>query len=288
MASSASILTVGVGDIHGRFLRVHEWLAALEAALGRRADLVLAVGDAEAFVTEGDHRRKAVKRQLPAEYAAFASGERALHPAMYFVAGNNEDFETLHRMPSGGELPGGLHYLGRAGKTRLAGLSVAYLSGIWAPKHFELPPAEPKTALTRKQAGYFRQAEVLSLQGAQDVDLFLLHEWPKRLLARRAGAPPLKAHRFPWIGNPVARALIDSVRPKWAWCGHSHVPYAATVRHPDGSETRVACLDQAARPEDSIFWLEWDGREPVRGGWGLTGEAAWRAGEPWDESRVPD
>ncbi|HET7042205.1 MAG TPA: hypothetical protein VFI13_09295, partial [Gemmatimonadales bacterium] len=66
-------LVVGVGDIHGRFHRVQQWLAALEGALGHDADLVFAVGDVEAFINAEDHRRKAAKRAMPAEFADIAS-----------------------------------------------------------------------------------------------------------------------------------------------------------------------------------------------------------------------
>ena len=70
---SDTALIVGVGDIHGRFHRVRTWLDALERALERQVDAVLAVGDVEAFPTADDHRRKAAKRTMPAEFAAFDS-----------------------------------------------------------------------------------------------------------------------------------------------------------------------------------------------------------------------
>ncbi|MFZ5471185.1 MAG: metallophosphoesterase [Myxococcota bacterium] len=277
------MVTVGIGDIHGRFARVEEWLRALP-----RVDLAFAVGDVEAFLTADDHRRKAVKRQMPAEYAEYAQGRRALPLPIHFIGGNNEDFETLHRMQGGGELPGGLRYLGRVGVTELGGLRVAFLSGIYAPKHFQTPLLAPTTADTRKRAGYFRESELTALENVGQVDLMLLHEWPRGLLMRKKSRRPLRAYRFPWIGNPIAKALVEKVRPKWLWCGHSHVPYATTLRHADGGETHVACLDQATRPDASLFWLEWDGRTPVRAGWGISGQTSWTAGKPWDERLTPE
>jgi lariat debranching enzyme len=277
----ASLLTAFVGDIHGRFHRVQEWLAALESSRGRRLDLSFAVGDVEAFRSADDHRRKAAKRAMPAEFAEYADGKRALHRPMYFIGGNNEDFEALHPMQGGGSF-GELHYLGRAGVATLEGLRVAYLSGIYAPKHFKTPLIEPKTRETQKRAGYFRESEVLSLGGKGPVDVLLTHEWPKGLVVRKKGVPPLRAYRFPWIGNPVTPMLIDSLKPKWVLCGHSHVPFAAT-----SAGSRVSCLDQAARPEGSVFWIEWEDREPARAGWGISGEVGWKAGESWDEWKTP-
>lgn len=262
---------MGVGDVHGRFARVEQWLLALESARGRPIDLVLAVGDLEA---------------RGAEYAELASGRRRLRWPIYFVGGNNEDFPALFPMPAGGVLPGRLVYLGRAGLTELGGLRVAFLSGIHAPRHFESPLLEPTSKETEKQAGYYRRSDLEQLAGARGVELMLVHEWPRGLVRRGKGRRPLGAHRFPWIGSPVTRALVDRLRPRWLWCGHSHVPYAATLTYPEG-QTRIACLDQASRPEGAVFWLEWEAGEALRAGWGLSGEVAWRAGEEWSEELTP-
>ncbi|HSP18509.1 MAG TPA: metallophosphoesterase, partial [Myxococcaceae bacterium] len=104
---SDTALIVGVGDIHGRFHRVRTWLDSLERALDRPVDAVLAVGDVEAFAAPDDHRRKAAKRSMPAEFAAFARGESQMARPFYFIGGNNEDFEGLHALPDGGEVAPG-------------------------------------------------------------------------------------------------------------------------------------------------------------------------------------
>ena len=99
-----SLLVAGVGDIHGRFHRVEAWMDALEAARGRPVDMVLAVGDVEAFRHADDHRRKTAKRGMPAEFAEYADGLRRMKRPLYFIGGNNEDFEALHDSPQGFEL----------------------------------------------------------------------------------------------------------------------------------------------------------------------------------------
>jgi hypothetical protein len=70
-------------------------------------------------------------------------------------------------------------------------------------------------------------------------------------------------------------------------CGHSHTAFAGLLEHEDGSVTHVACLDQAARPEGAVFWLEWQDGRAVRAGWGISGEVAWKEGERWNECRTP-
>lgn len=280
---SASALVVGVGDIHGRFHRVQEWLAALEQSLGRAIDFAFAVGDVEAFQQADDHRRKAVKRQMPAEFAEYAAGVRAPYRPLYFIGGNNEDFEALEALPDGGEIAPGFTYLGRSGTRRIGPLEVAYLSGIYAPRFVTQPRLPPTNRDTLKQAGYFRLPEIEALSQVHRPDLMLTHEWPRGLFPRNAAG---KVER-PWMGNPLTRKLVEAVQPQWLWCGHSHQPHAATLPLGPGAQTFVACLDQASKPETAIFWLEWKAGHAERAGWGISGQPIWKRGQPWDAACAP-
>ncbi|MFY0574672.1 metallophosphoesterase family protein [Cystobacter fuscus] len=245
-----SLLVVGVGDIHGRFHRVEAWLDALEEARRRPVDLVLAVGDVEAFRLADDHRRKAAKRGMPAEFAAYADGVRAMKRPLYFIGGNNEDFEALHDEPEGFSLAPNVHYLGRAGLKELLGLRVGYLSGIHAPRFYEQPLKRPRSLDTAKQAGYFRAPEVERVMALRDMDVLLVHEWPRGLPQRaqeRETPPPGRTLPSYWIGNPITRRLVETVHPRWVLCGHSHRAFAVSLGG-GRAPTRVACLDQAAGP----------------------------------------
>ena len=286
-----SLLVAGVGDIHGRFRRVEAWLDALAEARGRPVDMVLAVGDVEAFRHADDHRRKAAKRAMPAEFAEYADGVREMNRPLYFIGGNNEDFEALHDSQDGLQLAPNVHYLGRAGLKELHGLRVGYLSGIHAPRFYEQPLKRPRSLDTAKQAGYFRAPEVEKVAALRDMDLLLVHEWPRGLPQRaqeREVPPPGRTLPSYWIGNPITRRLVETVHPKWVLCGHSHRAFAVTLGgNAARPPTRVACLDQAARPEEAVFWMEFRGREAVCAGWGISGEVSWRAGQPWGLGVLP-
>lgn len=286
------MLIAVIGDIHGRFFRVEQWVETLEKARGQEVALVLAVGDVETFLTADDHRRKATKRAMPAEFAAYATGERTMRRPMVFVGGNNEAFGDLEPyVEQGGEIAPNVRYLGRAGVSDLAGLRVAFLSGIYAPTRFTRPRVAPTTWERSKQAGYFRADDVEVVRHVETADVLLLHEWPRGVAGRdsavaRAGARGIRAPHWTNVGNPHGKMLVDVLRPEWVLCGHLHVPHAATYTWNEGQATRVVCLDQASRPEGGLFWMEWEGREVREAGWGTNPFPTWRAGDPWDERQT--
>jgi predicted phosphodiesterase len=291
--SNTNSLIVVIGDIHGRFHRVREWIAALESARGRAASLVLSVGDIEAFVAADDQRRKAAKRAMPAEFADYVSGRCSFERPLYFIGGNNEDFEALHPLHNGGPIAPQMHYLGRYGERTLNQLKVAYLSGIYAPRYVDKPLLLPVTPEGCRQAGYFRTTEINALAALSKMpEIMLAHEWPRGLAARpgavaRGVFRELRAYQTPWIGNGATRGLVETIRPKWLFCGHSHVAFAGVIAHEKG-QTNVACLDQAGRSDGAVFWLEYAGSKAVSAGWGTSGTECWRANEIWDERRTPN
>ena len=89
------MLVAIVGDVHGRFFRVEEWVEELEKNLGEPVAVVLAVGDIETFATPDDHRLKSTNRNMPDEFAAYARVERTIRSEFVFVGGNTEYFEDL-------------------------------------------------------------------------------------------------------------------------------------------------------------------------------------------------
>jgi lariat debranching enzyme len=285
------MLVAVIGDVHGRFFRVEEWVEELERNLGEEVAVVLAVGDIETFSTPDDHRRKSTKRNMPAEFAAYARGERQMRREFVFVGGNNEDFEELERYPEGGELVPRVRYLGRAGSRMVEGLNLAYLSGIYAPTRFDRPRLPATNAESSKQAGYFRQMDVDQVRDVRCADLLMLHEWPRGIAGResavaKAGARGIRQRHWPQVGNPHAAALVSVLRPRWVLCGHLHVPHAATFRWDDGRVTRVVCLDQASRADGGLLWMRWDGNIVRQVGWGTSGEVSWKLGMPWDERQT--
>ena len=180
---------------------------------------------------------------------------------------------------------------GGRGCRQLNGLRVAYLSGIHAPRFFEQPLKRPTLARHGEAGGLLpgaRGGEGLGAAGRGPPAGARVAPRHRRSGRGTRGCPPGRPLPSYWIGNPITRRLVDTLRPRWMLCGHSHKGFAVSL----GGEghrpvSRIACLDQAARPDEAVFWLEYEGREAVRAGWGLSGEVAWRAGEPWNLLRLP-
>jgi predicted phosphodiesterase len=282
------MLVAVVGDVHGRFFRVEDWVDQLEQSRGEAVAFVLAVGDVETFSTPDDHRRKATKRNMPAEFSAYASGERTMRRPFVFAGGNNESFEDLEAMPDGGVLAPNVSYLGRAGVKDLWGLQVAYLSGIYAPTRYSRPRLPVDRPENARQAGYFRAPEVDAVKAVAKADMLVMHEWPRGIADRgsavaKVGARGIRPTHWPQVGNPHASALVTHLRPPWVLCGHLHVPHAVSLHWDDDRVTRVVCLDQAAKPEGAVLWFKYEGSEVRCAGWGATGEVSWEPGDPWDE-----
>jgi len=147
-----SLLVVGVGDIHGRFHRWKAWLEALEAARGRAVDLVLAVGDVEAFRRADDHGARPPSAPCRPEFAEYADGLRQVRRPLYFIGGNNEDFEALHDSPEGLDLAPQVHYLGRAGLRDAEGAAGGLPLGHPRAALFRAAPqADPRRSTRRSR-----------------------------------------------------------------------------------------------------------------------------------------
>jgi len=78
-----------------------------------------------------------------------------------------------------------------------------------------------------------------------NVDVFLTHDWPERIFhlenTQLRGSRPM--------GNPVARQVLEELKPSLHCCGHMHRPYRADVKY-EGKHcpTQVCCLSKVGFP----------------------------------------
>jgi hypothetical protein len=187
-----------LGDIHGAFDTVQE-------IMRRHADIPLWVSVGDVASNDGEYFEPVAP--------------------LYFIKGNNEDFDVL--AAAGKSLPSTLHYLPNGGPHKVGPWRVAALGGTFAPSWYNppasaLPPSKGRkaSAPTLKlgksrddKRRHFVRDEVLACKALSDVDLFLTHEAPR---------PFYPAGRRIDAGKTVLNDVLAAMKPRLHLFGHHH------------------------------------------------------------------
>jgi hypothetical protein len=197
-----------LGDIHGDFETVH-------SIMGRHPDVA-------AWVSVGD--------------VANNEGEYFTPPAdLYFIKGNNEDFDVLADAEAGRPPAPTLHYLSNGGPYRVGPWRVAALGGTFAPSWYHSPASALPRSKGRKSSAaplklgksrddkrrHFVRDEVVACKALTNIDLFLTHEAPR---------PFYPAGRRIDAGKTVLNDVLASMRPRLHLFGHHH-EFTDSIRH---------------------------------------------------------
>ena len=195
-----------LGDIHGAFDTV-------DALMKRHADVPL-------WVSVGDVASNAGEYFTP------------LAP-LYWIKGNNEDFDVIAAALAGRPPAPTLHYLANGGPHQVGPWRVAALGGTFAPSWYHspaaaLPPSKGRKTTAALKLGksrddkrrHFVRDEVVVCKGLRNIDLFLTHEAPR---------PFYPAGRRIDSGKTVINEALAAMRPRLHLFGHHH-EFTDTVR----------------------------------------------------------
>jgi len=189
-----------LGDIHGAF-------DAVQAIMQRHPEVSL-------WVSVGD--------------VASNDGEYFVPRApLYWIKGNNEDFDVIAAARAGRSAADTMHYLANGGPHQVGPWRVAALGGTFAPSWYNtpasrLPPSKGrKTAAASLKLGksrddkrrHFVREEVVACKALENIDLLLTHEAPR---------PFYPAGRRIDAGKTVLNDVIASLRPRLHLFGHHH------------------------------------------------------------------
>jgi hypothetical protein len=189
-----------LGDIHGAFDAVQEILA-------RHPDVPLWVQVGDVASNDGEY---------------FAP----VRP-VYWIKGNNEDFDVIAAAINGKPPSATLHYLPNGGPYPVGPWRVAALGGTFAPSWYHTPAAALPPSRGRRAAGnavklgksrddkrrHFVRDEVLACKALQNIDVFLTHEAPR---------PFYPAGRRLDAGKTVINEVLTAMRPRLHLFGHHH------------------------------------------------------------------
>lgn len=176
-----------VGDLHGDF-------AALDRMMSRHPEAAF-------WVCPGD---------LAAEDGAYP------HPRapLYWIKGNNEDFDFVAAQPPGGGTLPNLHYIPNGISVQVGEFTLAGLGGTFAPTWYEKTPSELRRLSPRDdRRRHFVHEEVEACKALHSVDIFLSHE----------AARPFPLPRVKDAGKTPINEVLSGMRPRLHLFGHHHV-----------------------------------------------------------------
>jgi Icc-related predicted phosphoesterase len=189
-----------LGDIHGAFQTVQE-------IVRRHPEVPLWVCVGDVASNEGEY----FTPEAP----------------IYFIKGNNEDFDVIAAAMKGVPPSPTLRYLANGGPHRVGPWRVAALGGTFAPSWYNtpaaaLPPSRGrKTSTASLKLGksrddkrrHFVRDEVLACKALTNVDLFMTHEAPR---------PFYPAGRRIDAGKTVLNDVLAAMKPRLHLFGHHH------------------------------------------------------------------
>jgi len=215
------MLIGAVADIHGNF-------DALTRAMERHAEVPfwLCVGD------------------LGSRTGAYPEPPKPL----YWIKGNNEDFDRIAAWEAGEPQPRHLHFIRNGTAATVGTLRVAALGGTFAPTWFDTPvvdlPEARKAASFEKRDDkrrHFVREEADACKRLKNIAILMTHEAARPFILvnePRAGAKPRRLD----AGKPAINDVLAALQPRLHLCGHHH-RYIETTREGVPS----VCIDRINR-----------------------------------------
>jgi hypothetical protein len=197
-----------IGDLHGDF-------DALDVVMARHPEAAF-------WVCPGD---------LASDDGAYP---RARSP-LYWIKGNNEDFDFVAAQPAGGGTLPNLHFIPNGISVNAHGLTLAGLGGTFAPTWYESRAADLPSHAQKSRSGagqvalakkddkrrHFVHEEVEACNALPGVDIFLSHE----------AARPFPLPRVKDAGKTPINEVLSRMRPRLHLFGHHHLYTVAERQH---------------------------------------------------------
>ena len=184
-----------IGDLHGDF-------EALDRVMARHPEVAF-------WVCPGD--------------VASESGEYPTpRSPLYWIKGNNEDFDFVAAQPAGGGTLPNLYYIPNGAIVEAEGFRLAGLGGTYAPTWYEKPTLELRRLSARDdRRRHFVRSEVEACSAMKGIDIFLSHE----------AARPYPLPRVQDAGKTPINEVLAAMQPRAHLFGHHHIYTVAERQH---------------------------------------------------------
>jgi len=184
-----------VGDLHGDF-------DALDVVMARHPEVAFWICPGDLADNKGDY-------PLP-------------RAPLYWIKGNNEEFDFVAMQPAGGGTLPNLHFIPNGVPVRAHGFVLAGLGGTHAPTWYERPASDLHRISPRDdRRRHFVQEEVEACKALSGVDIFLSHEAPR----------PFPLPRVKDAGKTPINEVLAAMRPRLHVFGHHHRYTVAERQH---------------------------------------------------------
>ena len=160
---------------------------------------------------------------------------------MYWIKGNNENFDRIAAWEAGRDPVANLHVIPNGTACRVGPLHVAGLGGTFAPTWFETPAARLPHRPRDDKRRHFVREEVEACKRLRDVDILMTHEAARPFVIAdepREGSKPRRRD----AGKPAINDVLATMKPRLHLCGHHH-RFVETVRE----GVRSVCIDRVNR-----------------------------------------
>jgi Icc-related predicted phosphoesterase len=167
---------------------------------------------------------------------------------LFWIKGNNEDFERIAAWEAGEAQPHNLHYIRNGTASDVGPLRVAGLGGTFAPTWFnaarsELPHGRRDAAFEKRddKRRHFVREEAEACKHLAAIDILMTHEAARPFIVVDEPSPGRKARRLD-AGKPAINDVLAALKPRLHLCGHHH-RFSETVREGVPS----VCIDRVNR-----------------------------------------
>jgi Icc-related predicted phosphoesterase len=214
-----------LADIHGNF-------DAMTRAIERHRDVAY-------WICVGDLANRA--------------GEYPEPPApIYWIKGNNENFDRIAEWEAGAPQPRNLQYIRNGTAVDVSTSRVAGVGGTFAPTWFNTPAADlPHVRPSDDKRRHFVREEVEACKQLRGVDILMTHEAARPFILADVGRPGGRPRRLD-AGKPAINELLATLQPRLHLCGHHH-RFVETERE----GVRSVCIDRVNRSYLLIDTATW-------------------------------
>ena len=157
----------------------------------------------------------------PGDVASDAGEYPQPRAPLYWIKGNNEDFDFVAAQPAGGGTLRNLFYVPNGQAVAAQGLRIAGLGGTFAPTMYEMAPSDLPHAGTNDRRRHFVREEVDACKTLGAVDVFMSHE----------AARPFPLERVRDAGKTPVNEVLAAMQPRLHLFGHHHRYTVAERQH---------------------------------------------------------